>query len=466
MLRPGQIIIIGLFYLHNIKADIDQKTILHPVKTVESATKIQGENPTYSIKASDKRSSGFFRIGKSTSTEEKSDEKPKEDYKLEDDNEVEVGEYVPIDISLIPFAKSESGARFYVPVEIESPKDDNNPTEEEKRASGFFRIGKSNGNFGEKRNFFRIGKSLDQDTKHKKASGFFRIGRLSQNQNTKDKKASGFFRIGRTPDEVMDKRARGFFRIGKSSNDIDEKRASGFFRIGRSKVNDKRAQGFFRIGKSKGFFRIGKAVPTDGEKKASGFFRIGKDHPTGMNKKASGFFRIGKSVQGQANDKRASGFFRIGKSCSEDSKRAGRFFRIGKSHPDKNEEESSESQISSMSSTQNPDQQNKEKRAGRFFRIGKRAHGRITKRSSGDDVSAYEQMFPQENKRGYIRIGKVPASAFMRIGRQHFLQSLVSDPFYRNGRIQQSSFMRIGKRSVRNDDLEREQLSANSDDIL
>ncbi|XP_048731128.1 FMRF-amide neuropeptides-like [Ostrea edulis] len=431
MLGHHQVIILVLFYLHNIYAEIDENNVIHPVKTVESAKEIHEEKPQYFVKAADKRGSGFFRIGKSASRDEVSDDKIEKSYKLNDDNSLaKVGSYIPEGIGLIQVVKDGSESPIYIPVEMRSENDET-ANNGDKRASGFFRIGKSINDLGQKRNFFRIGKSLDPDTK--------------------DKKASGFFRIGRTPSN--EKRAKGFFRIGKSLNDLNEKRASGFFRIGKSNTDDKRAKGFFRIGKSKGFFRIGKAAPLEGEKKASGFFRIGRNLPTDMSKKSSGFFRIGKSIDREEGDKRTSGFFRIGKSCSGDTKRAGRFFRIGKSLSENDTAKNTENENTSSSPNQKSNDQTEEsKRAGRFFRIGKRNKNRITKRSSGNDVSSYEQIHdiphPQEIKRGYFRIGKVPASSFMRIGRQHFLQSLVNDPLYRDGRIRQKSFMRIGKRSA------------------
>lgn len=404
MLRPYHVIIVGLFYCYTTNAEIDETKLLHPIKTEEGAKDLLGD------KADDKRSRGFFRIGKKSAVENEANDEKFDSKTDEEEN------YIPENIRLVRVVNSESETPIYVPVEFEPESSDDTAGEDEKRTSGFFRIGKSAENVDKRQGFFRIGKSVDQ--------------------NPMNKKASGFFRIGRTP---IDKRGRGFFRIGKSLNEMDEKRASGFFRIGKSLSNEKRGRGFFRIGRSKGFFRIGKAIPMEGEKRASGFFRIGRNSPEEMRKKASGFFRIGKSVNSkEENDKRASGFFRIGKSCSGYSNKAGDNLTDGKSLTNTENEDTSES------FNQNSDEPVKR---GQFFRIGKSSSNKITKRSSGVNSLPEEQNL-KLNKRAFFRIGKVPTSAFMRIGRQHLLQSLVSDPLYRNGRIQQSSFIRIGKRSM------------------
>lgn len=405
MLRPYHVIIVGLFYCYTTNAEINENKLLHPIKTEEGANEILGD------KADDKRSRGFFRIGKKSAVENEANDK-----KIDSKTVKEEDNYIPEKIQLIRVVNSESETPIYVPVEFDPESSDDTADEDEKRASGFFRIGKSAENVDKRKGFFRIGKSVDQ--------------------NPMNKKASGFFRIGRTP---IDKRGKGFFRIGKSLNEMDEKRASGFFRIGKSALNDKRSRGFFRIGRSKGFFRIGKAFPLDGEKRASGFFRIDRNSPEEMRKKASKFFRIGKSVNSkEENDKRASGFFRIGKKCSGDSDKAGDNLTEDKSQSNPENEDTSES------FNQNSDEP--VRRASQFFRIGKSSSNKVTKRSSGVNSSPEQNL--NLNKRAFFRIGKVPTSAFMRIGRQHLLQSLVSDPLYRNGRIQQSSFIRIGKRSM------------------
>ncbi|XP_022320173.2 uncharacterized protein LOC111122611 [Crassostrea virginica] len=467
MLRLYCVIMLGLFYCYNTKAEIDETKLIHPIKTEESASDIHLD------KINDKRASGFFRIGKSASRDDEMNEKQvKSTLNLDSKNDVE-NDYIPEGFRMVRVLNDEMGPPIYVPVEMmETDGNSKTADEGEKRASGFFRIGKSLENLDEKRHFFRIGKNDDQNAMDKKASGFFRIGRMPDDKrakgffrigkslnNMEDKRASGFFRIGKS--DPSNKRASGFFRIGKSDpnnkrasgffrigkSDPNNKRASGFFRIGKSDPNNKRAsgffrigksKGFFRIGKSKGFFRIGKAVPLEGQKKASGFFRIGRNLPAEMRKKASGFFRIGRGLNSEEkNDKRASGFFRIGKSCSGYSK------EVSELAQEENADAHNPETDDTSESVDEPT--TKVKRSGRFFKIDKR--NRISKRSSGVIFTPGEEN-NNPDKRAFFRIGKVPTSAFMRIGRQHLLQSLVSDPYYRNGRIQQSSFIRIGKRSV------------------
>ena len=170
----------------------------------------------------------------------------------------------------------------------------------------------------------------------------------------------------------------------------------------------KRLSKFVRIGKALSHFvRIGKS--TDGEN--DGFVSdegFDSDGFEGDEEKraASHFVRIGKSP---------SRFMRIGKSPNRFmriGKGGSRFLRIGKSDED-------------------------DKRASsKFLRIGK---------SSDEELDSV-----QKRRNAFIRIGKIPSSAFVRIGREPLYAEMIKKPssnFLRIGRAQ-SSFIRIGKRNA------------------
>lgn len=282
-----------------------------------------------------------------------------------------------------------------------------------------------------------------------------------------EKRLSSFMRIGKSNPE--EKRLSSFVRIGKLNP--ENKRLSSFVRIGKSQLEDelpsswpydeKRMSSFVRIGKSitpnediskrlSSFVRIGKNYPEE-NKRYSSFVRIGKDLTDALAKRSrtSSFVRIGKSYGELDNgvlpdyelvEKRPhSSFVRIGKANTDPQKRYSSFVRIGK-QSDKmgpeyvkidnadvaapnDETEESYKLIKDVSSLQGPEEDQSIKRR---------------KRSAELD---------QPSKRGFIRIGKIPSSSFMRIGRNRLINSLVLRKYIREGRRGHSSFIRIGKRA-------------------
>lgn len=77
-----------------------------------------------------------------------------------------------------------------------------------------------------------------------------------------------------------------------------------------------------------------------------------------------------------------------------------------------------------------------------FVRIGK---------SSDDEDEGVEDQDFSKRASSFVRIGKIPSSAFVRIGREDGLPAMdsVLGPFNRMARMGQSSFVRIGKRDTR-----------------
>ncbi|XP_071104807.1 FMRFamide-related peptides type HF-1-like [Haliotis cracherodii] len=155
---------------------------------------------------------------------------------------------------------------------------------------------------------------------------------------------------------------------------------------------------------------------TDLGKRMSKFVRIGKGHGSSFVRigRPHSFVRIGKSTGLESEyeepaKRGGSNFLRIGKGMN-------RFLRIGKSV-------------------------DSDKRASRFLRIGK----------------SMEDEDEEMDKRGhaFVRIGKIPSSAFVRIGREPLLDRIMKKPsssFLRIGRMGQSSFVRIGKKSSGSDE--------------
>ncbi|XP_071122662.1 FMRF-amide neuropeptides-like [Mytilus edulis] len=281
----------------------------------------------------------------------------------------------------------------------------------------------------------------------KRLSSFMRIGK----SNPEEKRLSSFVRIGKLHPE--NKRLSSFVRIGKSQLEdelpsswpYDEKRMSSFVRIGKSMTPNedisKRLSSFVRIGKN---------YPEE-NKRYSSFVRIGKDLTDSLAKRSrtSSFVRIGKSYGELDNgllpdyelvEKRPhSSFVRIGKANTDPQKRYSSFVRIGK-QSDKmgpeyvkidnadvgapnDETEESYKLIKDVGSLQGPEEDQSIKRRKRSAEL------------------------LQPSKRGFIRIGKIPSSSFMRIGRNRLINSLVLRKYIREGRRGHSSFIRIGKRA-------------------
>ncbi|XP_052065476.1 FMRF-amide neuropeptides-like [Mytilus californianus] len=288
----------------------------------------------------------------------------------------------------------------------------------------------------------------DEDvTAEKRLSSFMRIGK----SNPEEKRLSSFVRIGKLHPE--DKRLSSFVRIGKSQLEdelhsswpYDEKRMRSFVRIGKSMIpNDDLSK------RLSSFVRIGKNYPEE-NKRYSSFVRIGKDLTNALAKRSrtSSFVRIGKSYDELDSDvlpayelvekRPASSFVRIGKANTDPQKRYSSFVRIGK-QSDKlgseyvkidnaddaapnDETDESYKLIKDVNSLQGPEEDQRLKRR---------------KRSPELD---------QPSKRGFIRIGKIPSSSFMRIGRNRLMNSLLLRKYVREGRRGHSSFIRIGKRA-------------------
>ncbi|KAK3102199.1 hypothetical protein FSP39_009554 [Pinctada imbricata] len=221
-------------------------------------------------------------------------------------------------------------------------------------------------------------------------------------------------------------------------NSTKGKRYSSFVRIGK-KDNEKRLSSFMRIGRSglEGDWSDDVVpIPSD-NKRVSSFVRIGKgnteyEDPT---KRLSSFVRIGKNMANEGvymddNAKRFSSFVRIGKNTHDiddqtypEKRRISSFVRIGRGPV---------------------------KRLSSFMRIGRgltNESAQTDEKSTGDDMSSDSEV----SKRGFIRIGKIPSSAFMRIGRKALLAQLMKDRYLRPSRLGQSSFVRIGKRDGNSD---------------
>ncbi|XP_005099491.1 myomodulin neuropeptides 1-like [Aplysia californica] len=348
--------------------------------------------------------------------------------------------------------------------------------EAEKRKSHFVRIGKRPSSF------VRIGRSGDEvyddasedQYDNKRASSFVRIGKTPVDQlaSLKDaiKRASHFVRIGKAPSNFVriGRNPSSFVRIGRNP--------SSFVRIGKSELPDdedfaeKRASSFVRIGKNIGY-DLGSSLgyddlsPADFNsqdmlKRASSFVRIGKSGD-GEDKRASSFVRIGKSgdnsgphlsVDGTDDgQKRASSFVRIGKSGMDNAadgegalssdKRASNFVRIGKalSSPGAPAQPSSVGSSSSMSSLSSPSSSSSH------------SDSSSSEESLGDGV-LFDDDKPisvASRAHAFVRIGKIPSSAFVRIGKNSDVMvepALGRRAGYRRGsRGGQSSFVRIGK---------------------
>lgn len=356
-------------------------------------------------------------------------------------------------------------------------KDDVESANANKRMSSFMRIGKSLDDNTNKRmsSFMRIGKSLDSDESEpdKRMSSFMRIGKSLENDIEPGKRMSSFMRIGKSFEEP-DKRMSSFMRIGKSLDSEPDKRMSSFMRIGKSVDDlDKRPSAFMRIGKS------GDSLDEyDEQKRMSSFMRIGKSFPRdGVDKRMSSFMRIGKSIpvvleDGNIPEKRMSSFMRIGKSLNDETeKRMSSFMRIGKdgSEQDTMNEfipEGKDSDIAEaldeneLDSLSNPD-----KRISSFVRIGRSV---VNPRVAYQDPSSLVRIGRSINfnpeKRNFIRIGKIPSSAFMPIGRRPLFDSLMKRPYVRVGRLGHSSFIRIGKRDTK--EAEVAKMSMNKNKLL
>ena len=297
----------------------------------------------------------------------------------------------------------------------------------EKQPSKYVRIGEDS--------FVNIGKDVGKpegENLNKRYSSFVRIGKSQPSE----KRYSSFVRIGKS--QPTNKRYSSFVRIGKSP--AASKRYSSFVRIGKSPQPDKRLSSFMRIGKANGLMKRLEEIIPEQSKRYSSFVRIGKDLADAQSKRGhtSAFVRIGKNYEEIENlpqnyespQKRLSSFVRIGKNSGDLQKKYSSFVRIGKSASDANTPYTLIKSPEDVSDLQGiPEDQELDS----MRPLSRR------KRSITDLV--------QPEKRGFIRIGKIPSSAFMRIGRNALLDSLMLGNYVRKGRRAHSSFIRIGKRA-------------------
>ncbi|CAG5126626.1 unnamed protein product [Candidula unifasciata] len=335
-----------------------------------------------------------------------------------------------------------------------------------KAPSSFVRIGKSLTSFSDKAgssaedmesletlnrfgrapsSFVRIGKAPSSFVRIGKApSSFVRIGKSPSNFVRIGKAPSSFVRIGKAPSNFVriGKAPSNFVRIGKApSNFVRIGRGpSSFVRIGKaySDAEDKRSRGFVRIGRSSDLHTVDLPLHYDELPSVIAEDEKVKDNRSDLLKRASSFVRIGKS---QDEDKRASNFVRIGKSDHNQDdvgKRASSFVRIGKA--DQAKDTSTEL----------------EKRGSSFVRIGKSLHygsfaspkteDQILFTKSQEDGNAADREKPinlVNRGSAFVRIGKIPSSAFVRIGKN---KDLIIDPAEYNRAMlgRQSAFVRIG----------------------
>nr|BCP56472.1 FxRIamide 1 [Ambigolimax valentianus] len=304
---------------------------------------------------------------------------------------------------------------------------------------GFFRTGRSPSSF------VRIGKS--QYPYYKRHSNFVRIGRSSSqlgNPLHRFRRTSQFVRIGRDPSSYNKIRAypcdtasidrndkdylrlarspSNFVRIGRSDFPIDSKRASSFVRIGKSSEMDTDEIPEYSDSTSQGHLGLNSdSSDLDSIKRMSSFVRIGKSFNTDSDlmKRVSNFVRIGKSGE---DNKRASSFVRIGKSeengDNDSDKRASNFVRIGKSGLDADMEDESS------------------KRSSSFVRIGKMSpvDSSFSSPYSQDESSSPflddAPLHVVNRGSSFVRIGRMPSSAFVRIGKKSDL-TVDSDEYNR-----------------------------------
>ncbi|KAJ8299181.1 hypothetical protein KUTeg_023241 [Tegillarca granosa] len=349
-------------------------------------------------------------------------------------------------------------------------KDNVDSASANKRMSSFMRIGKS---LDDKRmsSFMRIGKSLDSESEpDKRMSSFMRIGKSFENDIEPEKRLSSFMRIGKSLEEP-DKRMSSFMRIGKSLDSEPDKRMSSFMRIGKSVDElEKRPSAFMRIGKS------GDSLDEyDEQKRMSSFMRIGKSFPRdGVDKRLSSFMRIGKNIPVVLEDlsipqKKMSSFMRIGKSLDDgQEKRMSSFMRIGKNGDEQNTIDGfiPEDKSSDLSEALDEDEldslANPNKRISSFVRIGRSVvKPKIAYQDPSSLVRIGRSIDLSPEKRNFIRIGKIPSSAFMRIGRRPLFDSLMKRPYVRVGRLGHSSFIRIGKRDTKEAELAKKSMNKN-----
>jgi hypothetical protein len=290
---------------------------------------------------------------------------------------------------------------------------------------GFFRNGRSNSRF------VRIGKAHSQPH-YKRHSNFVRIGRSAaplSNALHRFRRTSQFVRIGKDPSSYakypcdtayvddydkdylrLARSPSNFVRIGRSDFANDAKRASSFVRIGKNSEVDTAETPEYSDFPGQGYFGI-HTESSDGDvsKRMSSFVRIGKSFETDSDqmKRVSNFVRIGKSGE---DKKRGSSFVRIGKSGAngdnEKDKRISNFVRIGKSGLD------ADTDVESS------------KRSSSFVRIGKMSplDSSFSSQYSQDDStgSSLDDIPLNVANRGssFVRIGRMPSSAFVRIGKK------------------------------------------------
>jgi hypothetical protein len=378
-------------------------------------------------------------------------------------------------------------------------KSDDTHEELEKRASSFVRIGRAPSSF------VRIGRAPSSFVRIGRApSSFVRIGRAPSSFVRIGRAPSSFVRIGKSYEQPLDstegasdrlkrdtqfnrdsRAPSSFVRIGKAPSSFVRigKAPSSFVRIGKAPSSfvriGKAPSSFVRIGKApSSFVRIGKAPSSFVRigKAPSSFVRIGKDYLNYpeenleadynelsdlSEKRASSFVRIGKSDLGdnfldqsqssleEAEDssseaKRASSFVRIGKSqLTEDSgegKRASSFLRIGKSEPeneaisDLNKKDSSfvlfdKTQQSGNSESSSLSPSEPSPASSDNFK-------------DGDHPSKDEPIKISTRGSAFVRIGKIPSSAFARIGKN---TNVILDQDGANRRPRGNQFVRIGK---------------------